>query len=109
MMKRETTRSEVSAATAEKESTVMAEKTAPHRSPDEAPIAPARLHHIAFRTARFQEMREFYLTFLGVHPTLDFEGFAFFSTFDLAHHRLVLFHNPSSPASAPQSPAMPHC
>ncbi len=37
---------------------------------DEAGIPPMQLHHIAFKTARILEMREFYRTFLGVHLVL---------------------------------------
>jgi len=62
---------------------------------DEASIPPIQLHHIGFKTARLLEMREFYRTFLGVHPVLEVEGIAGFYTFDLAHHRLVLFHDPT--------------
>ena len=62
---------------------------------DEAGIPPIQLHHIAFKTARLLEMREFYRIFLGVHPVLELEGIAGFYTFDLAHHRLVLFHDPT--------------
>jgi catechol 2,3-dioxygenase-like lactoylglutathione lyase family enzyme len=62
---------------------------------DEAGIPPIQLHHIGFRTARLLEMREFYRTFLGVHPVLEVQGIAGFYTFDLAHHRLVIFHDPT--------------
>ncbi len=62
---------------------------------DEAGIPPMQLHHIAFKTARILEMREFYRTFLGVHLVLEVEGIAGFYTFDLAHHRLALFHDPT--------------
>jgi len=43
---------------------------------DEAGIPPIQLHHIGFKTARLLEMREFYRTFLGVHPVLEVEGIA---------------------------------
>jgi catechol 2,3-dioxygenase-like lactoylglutathione lyase family enzyme len=86
----------------------MTEKTIQQHSLDEAPIAPAQLHHIAFRTAGGEQMRAFYLSFLGVHPTLEVEGFAGFYTFDLAHHRLVLFSNPSSMEAASNKTGMHH-
>lgn len=86
----------------------MAENTTPQQNLVEAPIPPARLHHIAFRTARSREMREFYMTFLGVHPILEVEGFATFFTFDQAHHRLVLFYNSACTAPGPLSQGMHH-
>ena len=75
---------------------------------DEAAIPPAQLHHIAFKTARFAEMREFYRTFLGVHPVLEVGSIAGFYTFDLAHHRLVLFDDPACTEQAPTSSGMHH-
>ena len=75
---------------------------------DEAGIPPIQLHHIAFKTARFLEMREFYCTFLGVHPVLEVEGIGGFYTFDLAHHRLVLFHNPTCTEQVSTSAGMHH-
>src|SRR5215469_8956741 len=67
-----------------------------------------QLHHIGFKTARFLEMREFYRTFLGVHPVLEVEGIAGFYTFDLAHHRLVLFHDPTCTEQVQASAGMHH-
>jgi catechol 2,3-dioxygenase-like lactoylglutathione lyase family enzyme len=61
----------------------------------EQPIAPANLHHIGLRTARFEEMRAFYHIFLDVRPVLEIEGNVGFYTFDGAHHRLVLFEDPA--------------
>src|SRR5260370_21254274 len=75
---------------------------------DEAGIPPMQLHHIGFKTARMLEMREFYRTFLGVHPVLEVEGIAGFYTFDLAHHRLVLFHDPTCTEQVLTSAGMHH-
>ncbi len=75
---------------------------------DEAAIPPAQLHHIAFKTARFAEMAEFYRTFLSVHPVLEVKSIASFYTFDLAHHRLVLFNDPACTEQAPTSSGMHH-
>lgn len=75
---------------------------------DEVAIPPMQLHHIAFKTARFPEMRAFYRTFLGVHPVLEVESSASFYTFDLAHQRLVLFHHPTCTERVPTSPGMDH-
>jgi catechol 2,3-dioxygenase-like lactoylglutathione lyase family enzyme len=74
----------------------------------EAPIAPTCLHHIGLRTAHFQQMQEFYLTVLGVHPTFEVQGLVSFSTFDQAHHRLAIFYNPSSTESVPPAVGMHH-
>ncbi|MGY4760174.1 VOC family protein [Paenibacillus caseinilyticus] len=71
-------------------------------------IPPMQLHHIGFKTAQFLEMREFYRAFLGVHPTLEVESMVGFYTFDLAHHRLVLFHDPTCTNQVPTSPGMHH-
>jgi catechol-2,3-dioxygenase len=75
---------------------------------DEGSLSPIQLHHIGFKTAKFLEMREFYRTLLGVYPVLEVEGFAGFYTFDLAHHRLVLFHDPTSTKQVPTSTGMHH-
>lgn len=74
----------------------------------EESIPPIQLHHIGFKTARFEEMREFYRAFLGVHPALEVEGVAGFYTFDLAHHRLVLFHDPTCTEQVQTSAGMHH-
>ncbi|WP_240913333.1 MULTISPECIES: VOC family protein [Paenibacillus] len=75
---------------------------------DKAGIPPMQLHHIGFKTARFLEMRAFYRTFLGVTPSLEVEGIGGFYTFDLAHHRLVLFHDPACIEQVPASAGMHH-
>lgn len=75
---------------------------------DLPPIAPASFHHLALLTARFEEMRAFYRTFLGVRPVLEIEGIGGFYTFDLAHHRLVLFKDPSCKERAANSAGMHH-
>lgn len=75
---------------------------------DVASIPPMQLHHIGFKTARFQEMREFYRIFLGVKPSLEVEGILGFYTFDLAHHRLVLFDDPTCTEQVPTSCGMHH-
>jgi catechol-2,3-dioxygenase len=74
---------------------------------DEAGIPPMQLHHIAFKTAKFPEMRAFYRTFLGVPPIFE-ESSASFYTFDLAHHRLALFHDPTCTERVPTSLGMDH-
>jgi catechol 2,3-dioxygenase-like lactoylglutathione lyase family enzyme len=74
----------------------------------EQPIAPANLHHLGLKTARFKEMRAFYQTFLGVRPVLEIEGRVGFYTFDLAHHRLALFEDPSCTQMVPTSVGMHH-
>lgn len=75
---------------------------------DEAGIPPIQLHHIGLKTARFEEMRAFYRTFLGVHPVLEIDGFGGFYTFDLAHHRLAIFHDPTCTEQVPTSVGMHH-
>lgn len=78
---------------------------------DEIGIPPIQLHHIGLKTSKFKEMREFYRIFLGVKPVLEIEelqGTAGFYTFDLAHHRLVLFHDPRCTKQVPDSAGMHH-
>jgi hypothetical protein len=75
---------------------------------DEAGIPPIQLHHIGLKTARFEEMRAFYHTFLDVHPVLEVDGFGGFYTFDLAHHRLALFDDPICTEQVPTSAGMHH-
>lgn len=75
---------------------------------DEAGIPPLQLHHIGLKTARFLEMREFYRTFLGVQAVLEVEGIVGFYTFDLAHHRLAIFHDPSCTEQVSTSAGMHH-
>ena len=75
---------------------------------DEAGIPPVQLHHIGLKTARFEEMRAFYHTFLNVHPILEIDGFGGFYTFDLAHHRLAIFDDPTYTEQVPTSVGMHH-
>jgi len=75
---------------------------------DEAGIPPIQLHHIGLKTARFEEMRAFYHTFLDVHPVLERDGFGGFYTFDLAHHRLAIFDDPTCTEQVPTSVGMHH-
>lgn len=75
---------------------------------DEAGIPPIQLHHIGLKTARFEKMRAFYHTFLDVHPVLEVDGFGGFYTFDLAHHRLALFDDPTCTEQVPTSAGMHH-
>jgi catechol-2,3-dioxygenase len=53
-------------------------------------------------------MREFYRAFLGVHSVFEVEGRAGFYTFDLAHHRLVIFHDPTCTKQALSGSGMHH-
>jgi len=55
--------------------------------------APAKLAHVVLRTARFEEMKAFYATLLGAHPTFENEQLCFM-TYDDEHHRIGIINFP---------------
>lgn len=58
--------------------------------------APApKIHHIALKTNNFEEMQIFYKSILNFEPTLEVNDNFGFYTFDLTHHRLVIFNDES--------------
>lgn len=70
--------------------------------------ATPRLHHIAFKTNHFNEMCHFYQSLLHFQPTLEVEQVVGFYTFDLVHHRLVIFNDPSLISGETGSTGMHH-
>lgn len=70
-------------------------------------VAP-KLHHIALKTDQFQEMCEFYRSLLHFQPTLEIDQVVGFYTFDLVHHRLVIFHDPLLSSEPARKTGMHH-
>lgn len=77
------------------------------RQAGELAITP-KLHHIALKTNQFNEMCDFYRSLLNFRPTLEVEQVVGFYTFDLVHHRLVIFNDPSLSSEVPASKGMHH-
>lgn len=73
----------------------------------EVAVAP-KLHHIALKTNQFNKMCDFYRSLLNFRPTLEVEQVVGFYTFDLTHHRLVIFNDPSLSSEVPPSKGMHH-
>ena len=59
-------------------------------------VAPAKLAHIVRRTARFDEMLDWYRTVLGAEVAHS-DGTLAFLTYDDEHHRIALVKIPGLP------------
>ena len=70
-------------------------------------IVPARLHHVNLKAYRFEEMREFYTTLIGIHPNAEVGTLGWY-TYDTANHRLALMHLPHITERVPGSAGMHH-
>lgn len=70
-------------------------------------IVPARLHHVNLKALKFEEMREFYTTLIGIHPNAEVGTYGWY-TYDSANHRLALMHEPSFTERVPGSAGMHH-
>jgi catechol-2,3-dioxygenase len=69
-------------------------QTSPNAAPPSAvPVAVPALHHVNLKTARLQEMTDWYGVVVGMRPTHIFEGGAWLSN-DAANHRLALVSTP---------------
>jgi catechol-2,3-dioxygenase len=76
------------------------------RSLDEV-IVPAHLHHVNLKVVKLDEMRAFYTSLLGIHPTVEVGPIGFY-TYDAANHRLALLHDPAFTERVPGSAGMHH-
>lgn len=56
-------------------------------------LPPARMAHLALRTAKYQAMVDFYQKFLGAHVSFSQPGLSFLS-YDSEHHRVVIMEEP---------------
>lgn len=72
-----------------------------------ADIRPSTLAHIVFRTNRYQEMREFYLTFLNARVAYE-NDFACFLRYDDEHHRVVIIGMPDLAPVQPRASGLEH-
>ncbi|KIX01824.1 uncharacterized protein Z518_09551 [Rhinocladiella mackenziei CBS 650.93] len=64
-------------------------------APRDKVISPCKLAHVVLRTANFQEMVDFYTTFLGGKVTYGNDVISFI-TYDEEHHRLALVRLPGT-------------
>ena len=62
---------------------------------ESSPLRPARFSHIVLRSARYQEMVDWYKTFLNAEPLFE-NGRVCFLTYDDEHHRLLVGHDPDA-------------
>jgi len=70
-------------------------------------IVPARLHHVNLKAYRFEEMRAFYTSLIGIHPNAEVGTFGWY-TYDTANHRLALMHLPTLTERVEASAGMHH-
>lgn len=73
-------------------------------------ISPSKLAHIVLRTSRtskFQEMVQFYKTFLGAEATYE-NAFLSFLTYDDEHHRIAIAAIPGTGPKQPNSSGLEH-
>jgi 2-polyprenyl-6-methoxyphenol hydroxylase-like FAD-dependent oxidoreductase/catechol 2,3-dioxygenase-like lactoylglutathione lyase family enzyme len=70
-------------------------------------IVPARLHHVNLKAYKFEEMRNFYIALIGIHPNAEVGTFGWY-TFDTANHRLALMHQPNFTERVEASAGMHH-
>jgi catechol-2,3-dioxygenase len=70
-------------------------------------ISPSKLAHIVLRTSKFEEMVEFYKTFLGATTTYE-NAFLSFLTYDDEHHRIAIVSIPGTGPKQPTSSGLEH-
>jgi len=75
--------------------------------PSSKVISPSKLAHIVLRTSRFEEMVEFYKTFLGATATYE-NAFLSFLTYDDEHHRIAIASFPGTGPKQPTSSGLEH-
>ncbi|CZT17265.1 related to Biphenyl-2,3-diol 1,2-dioxygenase 2 [Ramularia collo-cygni] len=75
--------------------------------PSSKVISPSALAHVVFRTANYQPMVDFYLTFLGGHVTHG-NQFITFITYDEEHHRVAIVTLPDTGPREPKSSGLRH-
>ncbi|KAI1627451.1 Glyoxalase/Bleomycin resistance protein/Dihydroxybiphenyl dioxygenase [Exophiala viscosa] len=69
--------------------------------------SPSRLAHVVLRTPRYQEMVNFYKTFLGAEATYE-NDFLAFLTYDEEHHRIAIGAVPGTTDKIKTSAGLEH-
>lgn len=68
---------------------------------------PSKLAHVVLRTAKYEEMRDFYLTLLNADVAHEGPGICFMS-YDSEHHRLVVLGIPHLAPPQPMTSGLEH-
>jgi catechol 2,3-dioxygenase-like lactoylglutathione lyase family enzyme len=68
---------------------------------------PGKFAHVVIRTARYDEMREFYKILLGGRSAFA-NDFLDFIRYDDEHHRVVIMNTATAPSPAPGATGMDH-
>lgn len=76
-------------------------------NPGDGVMSPSVLAHVVLRTQKFQEMRDFYTTFLGGH-VVHGNDFLCFITYDDEHHRIALLGLPGTGPKDENSAGLHH-
>lgn len=76
-------------------------------APFERVLAPQKLAHVVLRTPRFQQMVQFYKTFLGGWATYENDHLSFL-TYDDEHHRVALANVPGTSEKIRTSAGLEH-
>lgn len=70
-------------------------------------LSPVSLAHVVLRTARLEELVEFWTTFLGASVTHKDDSIAFLR-YDEEHHRIAIIAIPGSPPRDPKATGLHH-
>jgi catechol 2,3-dioxygenase-like lactoylglutathione lyase family enzyme len=70
-------------------------------------IRPSMLAHLVFKTPRYEEMRDFYLTLLNARVVHEASGLCFM-TYDSEHHRIVVIAMPHLSPLQPGAAGLEH-
>jgi catechol-2,3-dioxygenase len=81
--------------------------TVDFNAPGDKVKSPAKLAHIVLRTAKFQDMIEFYKILLGAEATYESDHMAFL-TYDEEHHRVAIVGVPNTGPKVPTSSGLEH-
>jgi len=76
-------------------------------APSDKVLSPSVLAHVVLRTAQFQKMQDFYVSFLGGTVTYG-NDFLSFITYDEEHHRVALIGFPGTGPKQPTSSGLEH-
>ena len=76
-------------------------------TPGDKVTSPSTLAHVVLRTANFQDMVDFYTTFLGGTVTYG-NDFISFITYDSEHHRIAIINIPGTSDKQPTSSGLEH-
>jgi catechol-2,3-dioxygenase len=79
------------------------------RVPEPAPRAlrPSRFSHLVLQTARFEEMKTWYKTWLSARPMLENDVVCFLA-YDEEHHRVMIGRNPNAKPRDPKAAGVVH-